>query len=153
MGMTFRWIARTTLLTVACQLAGCVCGAVLCLGGLSVQIPIAGGIAPWDTYCVEITAGETRAVCTFTPPNGCANLSCSAGVSPEFPCDNDGGLSSFDHLVVALRNATPRDVSVRVLRNGAELSSWSFAPTYTTSDINGPGCGDCTGARVVLRLP
>jgi len=51
-----------------------------------------------------------------------------------------------------IARATPRNVRVRVSSGGILLTDKTFAPTYPSREINGEGCGVCTGGSIVVSV-
>lgn len=54
--------------------------------------------------------------------------------------------------VIAI-SGTPREVHLRLKSDTALLAERTFAPSLTTSEPNGPGCGTCTQSQDVWNLP
>jgi len=121
--------------------AGCsqTCGAAACFQGVVVSFT---GFAP-GTYEVEIGAVTTTsqaapiATCTLMAGDSAGPLSCSSSEShSEIGNQVTIGDTSLDQI------------QVTVSANGAPVTQQTLQVNYHSDEINGPGCGVCTSARV-----
>lgn len=138
-----------SLLLLACDTETQACTAIGCVDGLQIAFQAASWPAgKWQVTAQTPTGART---CTVTLP--------FASVDPGVQCDaqvqlgtSGSALPAANHSLVGLTLPdTPTQVTVTVSRDGQQLASQVFSPTYKTSRPNGPKCDpECTQASATL---
>ena len=125
----------------ACTLKGC-------FDGLNIQLD--GKFEIGKVYDVNISVITTTPevvpimICSITRPteNGW-DLRCSS-VLPH---------SEIFGNRIQIRTTEITKLGVVVSSSGAKVGEQTFDVTYTSQEINGPGCGVCTSALVNVTIP
>lgn len=131
------------------------CTQIGCLNGYSLNVSPASRWAP-GTYRFELTLDGRAVVCQGSLPlQPCAERS--------FSCDADGArlgesgcaLDATQQGIASIMfDGYPLALSVRVLKDGAELTTVELTPAYKAGQPNGPGCEPvCCGASGELAVP
>ena len=129
----------------------------------------------WEsgTYTLALNIDGTSAQCSLpipdpAPPNGvqgtcgqgsdlslrlvplesCPPVVCEAGVCGGTSCNPIPGRF---HIVLGI-NEMPAQLGLDLSLNGKELINETIAPTQTTTEPNGAGCGTCTNASATLSI-
>lgn len=131
------------------------CTDIGCRNGYNVDVSPSSGWAAGD-YRFELTVDGRAITCQGSIPLkacGTHSFSCDAqGVrlgesGCALPADQQG-ISNLDF------EGFPLAISLRVLKDGAELASEQLTPKYTSGQPNGPGCDPvCCGALAKLEIP
>jgi hypothetical protein len=152
----------TTLLVTAALASGCsggsdrqsrACTAIGCQNGLAVQFSRPLREAGSYTLSLELD-GELTSCQTALPFASCAGGPVCA--SSKVLLEQSGcALPANSHEIVGLRvTSVTRAVRIRIERDGAEIASQDFAPSYVRSQPNGEGCEPiCEQASVTLAVP
>ena len=130
--------------TKTCTLIGCGLG-------FEVDFRPTDGQWPAGTYSITVTADGTTGACDVTLPLApCTSSSSSCQGTRDWNVIESGcGLPTNQHAIAGMvfSQARPMTVAVVVSRGGQQLAAETFAPTYVTSQPNGPDCpGTCIGA-------
>jgi hypothetical protein len=126
---------------MTCTLIGCLDGLLISLYAVAED----AGAAPYEIVVNDVSttsAGVPVATCTFTPSPGPMALSCTSTRAVE-------ELGSM----IEIHGPPLTKLVVVVSRKGMKLAELPFEPVYETKEINGPGCGTCTQARIEVTLP
>src|SRR3954471_18682506 len=122
------------------------CGAVACRTGISLSFD---GLDASATYqiVVAVTAPADGVVpianCMLAPDaGGSARLSCSSGER-----------HSEDGKLLNIEDTSLQQIQVTVSTNGTQVLQQTIDVTYTSSEINGPGCGVCTQTGIIKVAP
>ncbi|MDB4945843.1 MAG: uncharacterized protein JWP97_5377 [Labilithrix sp.] len=142
--------SATAIALGGCALAGCSssCTTIGCLEGINVDFTEARR----GTYAVDVVIDGEASTCTTRLPLP-ADTTASPCTSPdvvlylagrtETPAQNQiGGM--------VIRRQSARTVTIRITRDGIVVREATFTPAYQSRELNGPGCGTCTGARFTL---
>ncbi len=146
---------------LALALAGCgvaspqpqACTGIGCNIGYQITLTSASA---WKAgkYTVEVVSDGVTTTCTATLPltsastADCTKAGVQIGLSGSMLPPEQQSLSDI------LLTATPKAVTITLSRDGAQLVTKSFTPTYKTSRPNGPDCEPtCTSASDTLALP
>lgn len=125
------------MLTKTCTTAGCVTG-------FAVDLQPTDNIWRPGRYRVDVTADGVSGSCEVTlPPAPCGTTSTTCTGQRNWGVGESGcALPSDQHSInrVAFSGTTPATVAVVVSRDGRQLASQTFTPTYVTSQPNGPDC-------------
>jgi hypothetical protein len=131
------------------------CTEIGCLSGYTLNVSPSSGWAP-GAYRFELTVDGRVVTCTGAIP-----LRACAGQS--FSCDADGvrlgesgcALEPTQQGIASITfDGFPLALSLRVLRDGAELASAELTPLYAAGQPNGPGCDPiCCSASDELSVP
>ena len=129
------------------------CTQIGCVNGLSVQF--SRPLREAGSYTVMLELDGERVSCQSTLPFA----SCSA----ESPCSSSKvileqsgcALPPSAHEIVGLRvTSTVRTLSLRIQRDGGEIASQNFTPSYIRSAPNGEDCEPiCEQASATLVVP
>jgi len=149
--MSRRWVllilALVGLSPAACNPFGHACGAVGCIGGVIVSLQ--GGFDPDKPYTIELSrltpSGEATVLTTCTrlaSSTAGLQLSCTPAAGPQ---TNPYMIQILDNSITGLR--------VVISADGGVVGQKDYAVHVTSDEINGPGCGVCTGARVSVDFP
>jgi hypothetical protein len=155
-------IATIALVTIAFA-SGCAggsdsregraCTLIGCESGLALQFSKPLREAGSYTVSVELD-GELTSCQTALPFASCAGGRACA--SPQVLLEQSGcALPPSAHEIVGLRvTSVARAVRIRIERDGAEIASQEFTPSYVRSQPNGEGCGPiCEQASATLTVP
>lgn len=129
------------------------CTEIGCVNGYHVTLSSASG---WKAgkYTIDVVSDGVTTTCTATLP--LTSTSTAECTRPGVQLGLSGSMlppeqQSLSDLTVA---ASPMAVTITVSRDGAQLVTKDFTPTYTTSQPNGPDCEPtCTSASDTLALP
>jgi hypothetical protein len=130
---------------------GRICTLIGCQNGLSVRL--SQPVRDAGTYVVTLDLDGRAVTCQATLPF--ASCSTGAGCSaPDVLLEQSGcALPPSGHELTGLQvTSVVRDVRIRIERDGSELVSGNFTPSYTRSEPNGPGCGICEQAGASLNV-
>jgi hypothetical protein len=141
---------RAALILVALAPVACSsgeCATVGCQDGLTIDL--GSGFTRGQTFELTVTdltaTPVTIATCTYAP-------SATADDTDMLSC-----ASLRPHMEIApaiqIRQWQPTRIGVKVVSGGATVAEKDFDITFTSSEINGPGCGACAQASVILSLP
>ena len=93
---------------------------------------------------------------------GCTLAACLGGVQITLDghfdarriilCSSDDTYADFEEGI-RIQDTTIQKLLVTVSANGTLLGEQTLEPVYTSSEINGLGCGVCTNAEVHLTIP
>lgn len=144
-------VAFILLETSGCNGLGFACTDVGCNNGL--EIAVAKKITPWENgkYTFAVDADGKKATCTVVQPFVAeSDIVCSN--AELFQADLVGGA---DQGVSALRVfAVATKISITVSRDGTQLATQDYAPTYNDVQPNGPSCDPtCHQATADLAVP
>lgn len=131
------------------------CTAIGCQSGFSLSVSPSSGWAP-GSYRFELNVDGLAVTCDgVIPLQGCAG--------PSFSCDADGvrlgesgcALDPAQHGIASvLFDGYPRALSIRVVKDGAEVTNTQLTPSYKAIQPNGPGCDPiCCSASGELTVP
>jgi hypothetical protein len=129
------------------------CTLIGCVNGLSVQF--SRPLREAGSYTVTMDLDGERITCETALPFA----SCSGGSpcsSSKVILEQSGcALPPSAHEILGLRvTSVARTVSLRIDRDGGEIASESFTPSYARSAPNGEGCGPiCEQASATLSIP
>ena len=143
-----RLVALLALL--AAGAGGCessrVCSLIGCLDGVTVTFTGLGAHSSYDIVIAPVPAttdGAPLATCTLeTSDAGVRRLTCA---SSETHIEFDTS--------VRIEDDTLHTIQITVSSGGAQVAQQTFDVTYQSSEINGPGCGVCTTASVMMVVP
>ena len=121
------------------------CGAVGCNNGLSLSF---AGFTPGSTYQIVVSVVTPMEVipfvtCTAAPDDlGAEQLSCASDQ-----------LHAESGTTLRIPDDTLKQLQVNVSSNGTHFVQQTFAVTFESKEINGPGCGVCTSADITMTIP
>jgi hypothetical protein len=121
---------------------------VLNIGGTPAQcsLPIPD---PPPTNGVQGTCGQSSDISlSLVPLESCPPVVCEAGVCHGTSCTPIPGRFQ---IVLGI-NGTPAQLGLDLSLEGNELMKETIAPTQTTTEPNGAGCGTCTNASATLSI-
>ncbi len=123
------------------------------------------------TYALALTLDGTSGQCTMqvpeSPPVSGVQGDCGSGVSftlapvescPPVVCNSTacGGMGCTPipgHFQMTLGvQGLPMQVGLSLSIDGATVTSETLAPTSTTTEPNGAGCGTCTNASATISV-
>jgi hypothetical protein len=131
-----------------------ICTEIGCSSGYNLNVSPESGWA-MGAYTFELTVDERKVTCQGSlplEPCGVQSFSCDAGGVRlgESGCalpPNQQGIASI------MFEGFPLALTVRVLKDGTELSSSKLVPKYTAGQPNGPGCEPvCCSASGALNI-
>jgi hypothetical protein len=128
------------------------CSLIGCVNGLSVQF--SRPLREAGSYTVTLDLDGERVTCQSALPFA----SCSGGSpcsSSKVILEQSGcALPPSAHEILGLRvTSVASTVSLRIDRDGGEIASESFTPSYARSAPNGEGCGPiCEQASATLSI-
>jgi hypothetical protein len=135
------------LLTPLLAAAGCTCSLKGCLEGLLVTL--AGNFEPGKTYQLDIdTATSTPEIVSVMR----CSLVRTEGRALDVRCSSAHRHSELGG-VIQIHSHELGKLIVTVSADGAMLGQQTLEASYETKEINGPGCGTCTNAEVVVTIP
>jgi hypothetical protein len=129
-----------------------ICTLIGCLSGLTVSFD--GRFDPKLTYLFEIS--EIKPTSEMVPMAGCTLTSPVEG-GHQLRCASTG-----EYVVEDLaRFPSDRDIQKIVVNVSAsegpgapvQIGTQTFEPVYTSTEINGPGCGVCRRATANVTIP
>ena len=159
-GMTFHALP-TFALPFALALAGCGtvspqpqgCTDIGCENGYHVTFTAASA---WKAgkYTLDVVADGTMTTCTATLPLTSTSTADCTRAGVQLGLSGSALPAAQQSLSDVLIAGTPMSVKITVSRDGAQLVTKDFTPTYTTSQPNGPECEPtCSSATDTLALP
>jgi hypothetical protein len=138
------------VLAVASTAAACDgqsdCGNVGCLTGLNLSFD---GLDASLTYQIVVAVTKPAdgivgiAECMLVPV---------AGASQRLYCSSGASHSETGNLL-NIRDTSLQQIQVTVSTNGTQVVQQTIDVTYTSSEINGPGCGVCTETGTIHVAP
>ena len=129
------------------------CTLIGCQDGLAVAF--SRPLRETGSYTVTLNLDGQPVTCQSALPFA----SCSAGggcSSPNVLLEQSGcALPANAHEIIGLRvMSSAKAVSIRIERDGGEVASNDFTPSYIRSQPNGEGCGPiCEQASATLDVP
>jgi len=129
------------------------CTEIGCSDGLAVEF--SRPLREAGSYAVTLDLDGERISCQSALPFA----SCSGGSpcsSTKVILEQSGcALPPNAHEIIGLRvTSVARTVSLRIERDGSEIASQSFTPSYVRAAPNGEGCGPiCEQASATLAIP
>ena len=143
---------RRVFVLLALVVGGCerghVCTLIGCRDGLTISLD--GRFDVGTTYQVVVDSLPTPPEsvpllsCTLSPSDGGQELSCGpAGLGVQHI---EIGRATF------ISDTTLRRVQITISSGGAPVTQ-TFDVAYTSSEINGPGCGVCIQAAIHVTIP
>ena len=128
------------------------CSEAGCSSGVTLSLEAADDVLPAGSYGVALDLDGSSEDCSFTvseDPGACAMPPCVT----DSTCNAQYLLTEHPQRV-ELTLGVIVQLGVSVTRDGTEIASQQFAPTYEIVAPNGPGCGpNCAAAAVSLPLP
>jgi hypothetical protein len=118
-----------------CTLVGCRTGLNLAFDGLDATV----------TY--QIVVAVTAPADGVVPIASCV-LMPDAGGSSRLYCSSGESHSEAGNLL-NIEDTSLQQIQVTVSTSGAQVLQQTVDVTYTSSEINGPGCGVCTETSVI----
>ncbi len=124
-----------------CTDQGCADGLNVSFSGLdassSYEIAIAQPLATGYVF--------TFMTCTLGPTDGGARQLACSSTSEEHREGYDASVQILDNTIKKLQ--------ITVSSGGVQIAQQTFDVSYTSKEINGPGCGVCTTAHVAMTIP
>jgi hypothetical protein len=137
------WVCVLALVG-GCETQGKLCTLIGCVSGFQVNFQPGGGSWGPGRYQIEVTADGASGACEVTLPLApCGGPSSTCIGQRSWLLGESGcALPSDQHAIsgITFSMSAPAQVDVIVRRDGRQVASGSFAPAYTTSQPNGPGC-------------
>jgi hypothetical protein len=142
--------AFTVLVASSLMVGSCSqrCTAIGCEEGLTIEFRVDadGGVPATGDLDIAIEIEELQ---QFVPIMTCVM---TVAGTRQLLC-----ASTYDHRTgysnVIIRDNRLERVRVTVSGAGTQISQQTFTLEYTSSEINGEGCGVCTRAGVVVEVP
>jgi hypothetical protein len=141
------------VLALTLMLAGCnhACGLEVCFDGLVITFDSSFvGPGTYDISVVDVPLmfGPV-ASCTYAP-NGFLT-DAGTGWGWGLRCASQLSHTELDNMEM-IHGFQPKAIQITVRSNGVVVAQKAFSLTFTTTELNGPGCGTCTNARVTMSL-
>jgi hypothetical protein len=134
------------------------CTLIGCSSGFAVNFQYTDGVWRPGRYQVDVTSDGVSGSCEVTLPLApCETPSSTCTGQRSWSLGESGcALPTSQHSLsgISFSGTTPAKVDVTVSRDGRQLASQSFTPSYTTSQPNGPDCEPTcrTAATATLQL-
>ena len=141
--------ALTLLATLPFASSGCgqACSAIACLDGLNISF--AGWFELGKTY--DITLSVLTATPEVVPIVHCS-YSDPAGGGPGLLCSSASQFTASGNQL-SIKDDTIKNLRVTISADGAVVGQQDYQVAFTSSEINGAGCGICTNASVTVDFP
>jgi len=141
------WILLAASLSLGISGCGHSCTGVGCPDGLSIFLDgTPDPTAPRRIEVSEVTA-TPEVVLVMT-----CSLSTNSVGGPDLLCSSARQHSEHGNIIV-IRDYDLKHLVVTVSSGGTKLGEQTFDPTFTSEEINGPGCGVCSDASIRVMLP
>ena len=140
------------VLVLASTAAGCgsqsgqSCGLVGCRTGITLSFE---GLDASATY--QIVVAVTKPADGIVPIANCM-LVPEAGGSPRLYCSSGESHWEGGNLL-NIEDTSLQQIQVTVSTNGTQVVQQTVDVAYTSSEINGPGCGVCTQTGIIRVAP
>ena len=138
------------LASLPLALSGCgsqSCSAIACFDGLNVSF--VGSFEPGTTYDI------TLSVLTPTPevvPIMHCSYSDPAGGGSGLLCSSASPFTASG-AQLSIKDDTIKNLRVTMAADGAVVGQQDYQVAFTSSELNGAGCGVCTNANVTVDFP
>jgi len=134
--------------TLAMGAVGCghACNAIGCLDGLVLAFD---GLVAGTTY--QVTVSQVTATPETIPVATCTAVVAANG-SPQLSCSSERPHTESSNTL-QFHDTELTKLVITVSSNGMTLVNQAADVSYTSSEINGPGCGVCTQASVSVTVP
>lgn len=131
---------------IGCE-ASHVCATVGCLYGVTVSFTGLGAHPSYDITIASVTPPPD-----VVPISTCT-LDVTDGGSRQLACTSSSETVDVSGTTVRIQDNTLDSLQITVSSGGAQVAQQTFDVTYQSSEINGPGCGVCTTASLVMTVP
>jgi hypothetical protein len=144
----FQRLAVVALLSAGlasgCDLQPKACNEIGCRFGFAVDFQPTDGVWRPGRYLIDVTADGVSSSCESTLPfPPCGELPSTCIGQRSWILGASGcALPASQHSIsgISFSNSPPATVEVTVSRDGRQLASQTFTPTYVSSRPNGPDC-------------
>jgi hypothetical protein len=141
--------ALTLLAILPLAISGCktACGDVGCLGGLNISF--VGWFDLGKTY--DITLSVLTATPEVVPIVHCS-YSDPAGGGAGLLCSSASRFTASG-TQLSIEDDTIKNLRVNISADGAVVGQQDYQVAFSSSEINGDGCGTCTSASLTVDFP
>lgn len=141
--LTLLFAGPVLLLMTGC-LEGLNCSEMACIEKVEVRLE-----REWEpgNYEFVVEAEGTRYSClALLPPEEPRKTLCLRSFDDPSP-----GLTFGEGHATLHLGGTPKEIDLRVYREGELFLSRTLRPSYVKEEFNGPGCGFCTTGSAVVK--
>jgi hypothetical protein len=138
-------LALLPFVTSGCETSSC--SAIGCLDGLNVSF--VGWFEPAQSY--DITLSVLTATPEVVPIMHCSYSDQAAG-GPGLLCSS-ASLFTASGTRLSIKDDTIKELRVTIAANGAVVGQQDYPVAFSSREINGPGCGTCTNANIIVDFP